>query len=51
MVLFTTHTVALNQWSHFAATYDGTWLKVYLNGALENQATWARRTSLEPRLW
>jgi hypothetical protein len=28
----------MNQWTHVAATYDGSTMKVYLNGQLENQA-------------
>jgi hypothetical protein len=40
--VYTTDTVPLNQWSHFAATYDGAALKVYLNGVLENQAAWTQ---------
>jgi hypothetical protein len=39
--VYTTSTIPLNQWSHFAATYDGAWLKIYLNGTLENQVPWA----------
>jgi hypothetical protein len=40
MVVFSTNTVPINQWSHFAATYDGSSLKIYLNALLENQAPW-----------
>jgi hypothetical protein len=39
-VLYTIHSVPLNQWTHFAATYDGALLKIYLNGVLEDQAPW-----------
>lgn len=39
-VLYTVHPVPLNQWSHFAATYDGSKVRIYLNGVLENQANW-----------
>ena len=39
-VVSSTNTVPLNQWTHFAGVYDGTWLKVYLNGVLENEALW-----------
>jgi hypothetical protein len=41
MVVYTANTIPVNQWSHFAATYDGSSLKIYLNGALENQVPWA----------
>lgn len=40
-VVYTTSTIPLNQWSHFAATYDGALLRIYLNGALENEVPWA----------
>jgi hypothetical protein len=39
-VVYSTNTVHLNQWTHFAGVYDGAWLKVYLNGVMENQALW-----------
>lgn len=38
----TVNIAPLNQWSHFAATYDGATLRVYLNGVLENQLAWAQ---------
>jgi hypothetical protein len=41
-IVYTTHAVPLNQWNHFAATYDGATLSVYLNGVLENQAGWTK---------
>jgi Concanavalin A-like lectin/glucanases superfamily len=37
-VVVSVNTVPLNQWTHVAATYDGSTLNVYLNGQLENQA-------------
>jgi hypothetical protein len=32
-----TNSVPTNQWTHFAATYDGSALRVYLNGICEDQ--------------
>lgn len=29
----------LNQWSHVAATYDGAWVRFYVNGVLESSST------------
>jgi hypothetical protein len=42
IMIYTTDTVPLNQWTHFAATYDGSSLKIYLNGILENEVPWSR---------
>jgi hypothetical protein len=36
--VWTTNTVPLNQWTHVAATYDGSTMKVYLNGQFQSQA-------------
>jgi hypothetical protein len=36
--LLSTSTVPANQWTHVAATYDGSKMRVYVNGRLENQA-------------
>lgn len=38
-------TVPLNAWSHLAMTWDGTWLRIYLNGAqVYSSNTWAGLT-------
>jgi Concanavalin A-like lectin/glucanases superfamily/Immunoglobulin domain len=41
-IVYSTNTVPLNQWTHFAGVYDGAWLKVYLNGVLENRVAWTK---------
>jgi Concanavalin A-like lectin/glucanases superfamily len=33
--------IAANQWTHVAATYDGSKMRVYLNGHLDNQAAFS----------
>lgn len=35
----TTSALSLNTWTHVAGTYDGTNLKIYINGVLNNTAT------------
>jgi hypothetical protein len=39
-LVYTTNTIPLNQWTHFATTYDGAALRIYLNGSLQNQVPW-----------
>ncbi len=34
--VFSANTIPINQWTHLAATYDGTVLKMYVNGALQS---------------
>ena len=36
--LYTTNTIPFGQWSHVAGTFDGTTMKVYINGQLAEQA-------------
>ncbi len=40
--LFSTSSLKVNQWTHLTATYDGTNLKLYVNGVLEGQTTSTR---------
>jgi len=35
-----TSSISLNTWYYIAATYDGTYQKIYLNGVLQNSSTW-----------
>lgn len=39
--VLTTNAVPVNTWTHVAATYDGSTLKVYFNGVLENQGSYS----------
>ena len=39
--LFSAQTVPINQWSHLAATYDGTTMRIYLNGMMVTNRTYA----------
>jgi hypothetical protein len=38
--VFSSSTVPSNQWTHLAATYDGSALRMYVDGVLENQTSW-----------
>jgi hypothetical protein len=35
-----TNSIPVNQWTHFAATYDGSALRIYVNGVCENHTTY-----------
>ena len=39
--LIASNTLPVNQWSHVAATYDGTALRLYLNGVLAGQTNYS----------
>jgi hypothetical protein len=51
MLLLSTNTVPVNQWTHVAATDDGSTIKVYLNGQLEDQAAFPYGIFREPMTW
>jgi hypothetical protein len=36
-----TSSLPVNQWTHFAGTYDGSYLSVYVNGVFENREAYA----------
>jgi hypothetical protein len=40
--VFSRNIVPTNQWTHLAATYDGSALKLYLNGVLQNTTAWTQ---------
>ncbi|HSU54759.1 MAG TPA: LamG-like jellyroll fold domain-containing protein [Candidatus Dormibacteraeota bacterium] len=39
--VLSTNTIPLNQWTHFAATYDGTNLNMYINGQFQTSTAYA----------
>jgi len=40
VVIYSTNAVPANQWTHFVDTYDGSSVKIYLNGSLQTQAAY-----------
>jgi len=40
-VVYSSATVPINQWTHIAGTYDGSNLKIYINGTLDNSASYS----------
>ena len=38
--VLSTNSIPVNQWTHFAATYDGSNLSIYVNGVCENQTAY-----------
>ncbi len=39
-IVVSTNPLPVNQWTHFAATYDGSALRIYINGVYENQTAY-----------
>ena len=39
--VFTTSTIPINTWTHLAGTYDGSKLRIYINGLLNNETTYS----------
>jgi hypothetical protein len=39
-LLQSTNTIPTNAWTHFAGTYDGSSMKVYINGVMQNQVAY-----------
>jgi hypothetical protein len=40
IVIYSTNAIPANQWTHFVDTYDGSSVKIYLNGSLQTQAAY-----------
>jgi hypothetical protein len=40
IVIYSTNAVPANQWTHFVDTYDGSSIRIYLNGSLQAQAAY-----------
>jgi hypothetical protein len=38
--VLSTNLIPVNQWTHFAATYDGSYLRMYVNGVCQNQTAY-----------